>query len=215
MAPRGRPRGFDRDDALRRAMAVFWSKGFENASLSDLTAAMGINPPSLYAAFGSKEGLFKDVVELYVHTQGKSIWGGVATASTAREAVEQVLRASAKAFTNPSRGCLIVLAAPQMEGSSAAIDDDLKRRRTGNVALIERRLKSAVAENELPPDTDCKAIAAFYVTVQQGMSIQARDGASRATLQTIAACAMTAWDSLVDRAPANLVHDQNTKDAET
>src|SRR5918996_4164529 len=110
MAERGRPRSFDRAAALRRAMEVFWAKGYDGASLSDLTAAMGINSPSLYAAFGSKEGLFREAVALYGATEGTEIWEALPQAPTAREAIERFLRASALSFTRPDRpaGCLVV-----------------------------------------------------------------------------------------------------------
>ncbi len=199
MAVRGRPRSFDRQDALRRAMDVFWMKGFENASMAELTEAMGLKPPSLYAAFGSKEQLFREAVDYYAQTQGGGIWDKVPTAPTAREAIAGMLRASAEAYTRgpKPRGCMIVLAAPQMEGANPAVCDELKARRMENVAILERRLERAVAEGELPQGTDCHAVAAYFATVQHGMSIEARDGASRKTLLAVVDCAMAAWDSLV------------------
>lgn len=199
MSTRGRPRSFDRDAALHRAMEVFWTKGYDNASLADLTAAMGIAPPSLYAAFGSKDGLFRAAVTHYVETEGGGIWEGVEAAPTARAAVEHVLRASAEAFGRGpvSRGCMIVLAAPQMEGASAEACAELQRFRLENIAILERRLQRAVREGELPPSTDCKAIASYYATLQHGLSITARDGADRATLLGIADRAMAGWDVVV------------------
>lgn len=198
MATRGRPRSFDRQLALSRALEVFWTQGFESASLSALTQAMGINSPSLYAAFGSKEALFREALDLYVNTEGDGIWNQVATAATARQAIERVLRASAQAFTRgpEPRGCLIVLAALQQRGTTPAICDELKKHRMENVELLEQRLLQAVSEGELPSRTDCRTIATYFATVQHGMSIQARDGASRETLLGIADSAMAAWDSL-------------------
>ena len=202
MPQRGRPRRFDREVALRRAMEVFWVQGYDNASLADLTRAMGINAPSLYATFGSKEALFKEAVELYVRTEGSGIWEQVETAPTARTAIEKVLRTTAEAFTRgPSpRGCMIVLAAPQMQGANAQVCDALKSYRQANGCLLERRLKRAVEEDELPASTDCRALANYVVTLQHGMSIQARDGASRETLMSIADCAMAGWDALTGSA---------------
>lgn len=202
MPQRGRPRRFDREEALRRAMEVFWVQGYDNASLSDLTRAMGINAPSLYATFGSKEALFQEAVELYVRTEGSGIWEQVETAPTARAAIEQVLRTTAEAFTRgpSSRGCMIVLAAPQMQGANAQVCDALKAYRQANGCLLERRLKRAVEEGELPASTDCRALANYVVTLQHGMSIQARDGASRETLMSIADCAMAGWDVLTGSA---------------
>lgn len=198
MPQRGRPRGFDREEALRRAMEVFWTQGYDNASLADLTRAMGINAPSLYATFGSKESLFQEAVALYVRTEDSGIWEQVETAPTARAAIEHVLNTTAEAFTRgpAPRGCMIVLAAPQMQGANPHICDALKAHRQANGCLLERRLKRAVEEGELPASTNCRAIANYYVTLQHGMSIQARDGASRETLLAIANCAMSGWNAL-------------------
>lgn len=198
MAERGRPRSFDRDVALRRAMEVFWSKGYDGASLSDLTAAMGINSPSLYAAFGSKESLFREAVALYEETEGVEIWTGIPEAPTAREAFERFLRVSAEVFTRREKpaGCLIVLSALNANDANTAVCRALRDRRSENVMTLRERLKRAVREGELAADLDCLALATFYATVQQGMSIQARDGASRKRLLSIAACAMAAWDGL-------------------
>ncbi|WFE75330.1 TetR/AcrR family transcriptional regulator [Roseinatronobacter sp. S2] len=199
MKARGRPRTFDRQEALRKAMEVFWSRGYEHSSLSDLTVAMGINSPSLYAAFGNKEELFREALELYSKTEGGGIWSGVATAPTARIACEVLLRSTAEAFAQDDRrrGCMIVLSAPQAEGSTPSVCDDLSMRRRETTMLLEKRLERAVHEHELQSGTDYGVIAAFIATVQHGMSIQARDGASRERLLGIARCAMAAWESLM------------------
>jgi AcrR family transcriptional regulator len=199
MADRGRPRRFDRQEALRRAMEVFWAKGFDNASLADLTSAMGLNSPSLYAAFRNKEELFKEAINLYAESAGDGIWNQVPLAPTARDAIEGLLRRTAEAFTRGSepRGCLIVLAAPQNEGAHPAICDELKSRRMETIAILQERLERAVADGELPLATNSSAIANYVVTLQHGMSIQARDGASRETLLAIADCAMAGWHGLV------------------
>jgi AcrR family transcriptional regulator len=204
MALRGRPRTFDRDEALGRAMDLFWRQGFDSTSLSQLTEAMGLNPPSLYAAFGSKEELFKEALDLYTRSEGAGIWEPVPDAATAREAVAGMLRATARAYTRGpgKRGCMVVLAAPQMQGGNPAVYDELKRRRRQNVAILQARLERAVMEGEVAPDADCRAIADYYATLQHGMSIQARDGASRERLLAVADCAMAGWDSLVGVKPA-------------
>ena len=199
MAARGRPRSFDRNDALDQAIEVFWTKGYENASLADLTAAMEIAAPSLYAAFGSKDGLFREAVAHYVETLGSGIWDGLDTVPTARAAIEGMLRASAAAFTEGpvSRGCMIVLAAPQNEGASSTACDLLRTWRLENAGKLRRRLERAVEEGELSAGTDCAAIATYYATVQHGMSIIARDGIDRATLMRVVDSAMAGWAALI------------------
>ncbi|MBF6482277.1 TetR/AcrR family transcriptional regulator, partial [Nocardia cyriacigeorgica] len=112
MAERGRPRAFDRDVALRRAMEVFWEHGYEGASMTDLTSAMGINSPSLYAAFGGKEALFREAIELYGRTEGGLTARALREEPTARAAIEAMLRDNAVAYTAPDKphGCMVVLA---------------------------------------------------------------------------------------------------------
>lgn len=184
-------------------MRLFWAKGFDGASMADLTAVMGINPPSLYAAFGSKEALFREATDLYSETEGVGIWRSLHQSATARQAVEGFLRESAAAFSRAGDppGCLIVLGALNANGNNAAICEDLRQRREANVAELRTRLEAAVREGELRAGIDCEAIAVFYVTVQQGMSIQARDGASHARLLAAADGAMAAWDSLTAGSP--------------
>ncbi|MCV0398042.1 MAG: TetR/AcrR family transcriptional regulator [Rhizobiaceae bacterium] len=198
MTERGRPRSFDRTAALRRAMEVFWAKGYDGASLSELTGAMGVNSPSLYAAFGSKEALFREAVGLYTDTVGTEIWAAIPEAPTAREAIEQFLYATAEVYASPGhpRGCLMVLGAPNPSDNNMGACEILREHRSENVETLRRRLEQAVAGGELPHGLDCHAVASFYVTVQQGMSIQARDGASRETLLGIGRCAMAAWEGL-------------------
>ncbi|MEH6404046.1 MAG: TetR/AcrR family transcriptional regulator [Sneathiella sp.] len=198
MVERGRPRSFDRADALRRAMELFWAKSYEGVSLSELTTSMGINPPSLYAAFTSKDALFREAVALYRSTEGDRTWSGFETAATAREAVAGLLKASAENYSRDDkpRGCLIVLGALHCDLSNTAVNRDLADLRMQCVKQLQERLERAIAEGELPQTIDVQAIATFYVTIQQGMSIQARDGASREMLLAVADCAMVAWNGL-------------------
>ncbi|MEI9431434.1 TetR/AcrR family transcriptional regulator [Mesorhizobium sp. Cs1299R1N3] len=198
MSERGRPRTFDRTAALRRAMDVFWAKGYEGASISDLAAAMGINSPSLYAAYGSKEALFLEATDLYSRVEGADIWTALEEAPTARLAIERFLRRTAKAYSQTGRpqGCLIALGALHEDSSRGAICTDLRRRRAENLTALKKRLERGVAEGELPAGFDCRAAATFFATVQHGMSIQARDGASRAALLATVAGAMAAWKTM-------------------
>jgi len=202
MAERGRPRSFDRDAALRQAMEVFWAKGYDGTSMADLTAAMDLNPPSLYAAFGCKEALFREAVALYLAVESR-IWEAVDAAPTARAAIAALLRTSAEDFTRPGkpRGCLIVLSALNADDANAAVCDALRDLRTDNVETLRRRLEHDAAEDRLPPGLDARALATFYMSVQHGLSIQARDGASRKTLLAVADVAMAMWDGLI-AAPA-------------
>lgn len=198
MVERGRPRSFDRDAALASAMEVFWIKGYEAASLSDLTAAMGIASPSLYAAFGSKERLFHEAVELYGRTEGPQLWDVVDAAPTARQAIEGFLMATAQAFTRPGkpRGCLVTLSAINLTDASPSVCEAMREQRAFGQRGLEARLKRAIAEGDLPGDLDLGGVAAFYLTVQQGMSIQAREGATRETLEKVVRGAMAAWAPL-------------------
>ncbi|WP_437733932.1 TetR/AcrR family transcriptional regulator [Sorangium sp. So ce1335] len=198
MVGRGRPRSFDRAAALRRAMEVFWERGYEGTSLSDLTAAMGINSPSLYAAFGCKEALFREAVALYTEVEGAATNRAMREQPTARAAVEAMLRGNAEAYVCPGRpsGCMIVLAATLGTPESEAVRSFLAEVRRGAQDELQRRLDRGVAEGDVPAGTDTAALAAFYTTVLNGLSLQARDGASREALQAIVDCAMAAWDVL-------------------
>jgi AcrR family transcriptional regulator len=198
MADRGRPRGFDKDAALARAMEVFWVKGYEGASMTDLTTAMGIASPSLYAAFGCKEELFRQALQYYGAIEGPEIWTGVARARTAYEAVESYLMQTARAFTRRNRppGCLVVLSALHATEQSETVRRELIAMRAKNVEDLRQRLQEGVASGEISPKADLTAVAKYYVTVQQGMSIQARDGATRRELERIAHAALAAWRPL-------------------
>lgn len=200
MTTRGRPRTFDRDVALQRAMEVFWRHGYEGTSLSQLITAMGINGPSLYAAFGSKEALFREAIELYESAEGgvHATALNAPTPVTAREAVEQMLRRNVADYTDPDKppGCMIVLAATTGTVNNEGVRNFLAERRRAGEKMLRSRLQRAVDDGDLPESTDVTALAAFVTTVQQGLSIQARDGASRATLDAIVDHALAVWDAM-------------------
>jgi AcrR family transcriptional regulator len=191
--PRGRPRSFDRDTALERAMEVFWKHGFEGASLHQLTEAMGINPPSLYAAFGDKEHLFLEAVERYQSRHGMAC--SYADEATARGSVERLLSYTATELSRPCnpRGCLMVMAATTSSTSSSTLQSALAQCREASRAGLKARIDQGAKDGELPPGTDTAGLADFYSAVIAGMSLQARDGATRKSLKATVATAMRAW----------------------
>ena len=194
MAVIGRPREFDREAALHAAMLVFWRKGFAATSMNDLCDAMGIRSPSLYAAFGSKETLYLEAIEHYARTVGPTIWDKLAAAS-ARDGVEKMLWAATEILpeTGPiPAGCMAVLGGVGDEWP-AAVADSVKQIRLEMFGNLQSRLKIAVTDGELPPSTDVDHLSRFYLSIVQGMAIQARDGASSAELKGVAASAMLAW----------------------
>jgi len=200
MARLGRPRSFDREDALRRAMKVFWALGYEGATLTDLQEAMGgITAPSLYAAFGSKEHLFREAVELYSKTLGLPMMKALAEKPTARASIEALLQAAVEAFCKPGapRGCMLVLGAMNSMPANKGVQDYLRGLRARRQKVIQQRLQRGVAEGELPSGLDLSTLASFYTTLVDGLAIQARDGASRKALEFAVRCAMAAWDTVV------------------
>ncbi|MFV2019980.1 TetR/AcrR family transcriptional regulator [Micromonospora sp. LOL_023] len=199
MAKRGRPRTFDRAVALRRAMEVFWRRGYQGASMAELTAAMGIASPSLYAAFASKEALFREAVDLYNATEGLAPQRALNGPGGARQAIEAMLRHNARAYTDPANptGCLVVLAAIGGLPDSDEVSRFLAQCRQRDVDEICRRIRRGIDEGDLPGSVDPEPLARFVGAVVQGMSVQARDGASVADLNGIIDWAMSAWDVLV------------------
>lgn len=199
MAKRGRPAGFDRDAALDRAMELFWERGYEGTTLEDLQSVMGgITPTSFYHAFGSKEALFRQVVEKYQETVGGPALKALHESPTARQGVHQMLRLTAESFCQPGkpRGCIVVLGATKCTPANAGAQEYLQSIRRQTPQVFKRRLRRAVAEGDLPASTDIAAIASFYATVIQGLAVRAGDGASRRALMAAVDAAMAAWPVL-------------------
>lgn len=195
---RGRPRAFDREAALAQATRLFWIKGFEATSIGDLTEAMGIGSPSLYAAFGSKEALYAEALRHYREDNEALVWAGFFSAGTAREAVKSLLMDSAAVLTgcvvDIPRGCMVTLSSVGSEGY-VELGELVRAARTVTLDRLKLRLNQAISEGEIPVSTDIHALARFIQTVQNGMSILARDGASRSELEAVAELAMLGWDT--------------------
>lgn len=195
MRPRGRPRTLDRQKALEAALQLFWRHGYEGTSIADLTAAMGVTPPSLYAAFRSKERLYREVLDLYGASYGSFAQRALAEEPSARRAVERILREAVAVYSNGRRprGCMLASGALTCAAEHQNVASDLARRRLAAIAAIRSRFDRAVADGELAPGTNTSALASFYAAVVQGLSIQARDGVGRKAMEKTARLAMEAW----------------------
>ncbi|PKV92029.1 TetR family transcriptional regulator [Amycolatopsis echigonensis] len=195
MSPRGRPRAFDREHALTQAMLVFWERGYDGASLAELTEAMGIKPPSLYAAFGDKETLFREAIEHYQSVYGQYTMRALTEESTARAAVEAMLRDNARAYVEPGhpKGCMVVLAATNCTQANASVWEFLAASRDNVRRQLRERLRRGVEDGDLAATVDTDALSALYATVFYGLTMQARDGVSLDSLMTVIDLALSLW----------------------
>ncbi|GAA3836624.1 TetR/AcrR family transcriptional regulator [Streptomyces chiangmaiensis] len=191
--PRGRPRSFDREAALEKAVLAFWERGYEATSVADLTQVMGIGAPSLYAAFGDKRSLFEEVVGVYTDRYGSFGARALAEEPTVRGAFQRMLREAADLYTAPGHphGCLVIHAATNC--TTPEVEESLRVRRNEDIAAFESRVGAGIAAGELPAGTDARALARYARAIIQGMSQQARDGASREELAALADMAMSIW----------------------
>jgi AcrR family transcriptional regulator len=198
---RGRPRAFDREKALAAAMHLFWQKGYSATSICDLTSAMGIGSPSLYAAFGSKEALYAEALGYYIRTHEAIAWGGFSTASTARDAVAAFLHDTAAGLVQTANGCMVTLSAVGAEGHTG-LGALVASARKATLIRLKERIEQAQAAGEIDRSVDVHSLARFVQTVQNGMSLLARDEASLDELHAIAETAMLGWDARLNQRPS-------------
>ena len=203
MATRGRPRSFDREQALRSALNVFWARGYDGATLEELLVAMGnLTPPSFYAAFGSKDELFREAVALYRDEVGMATIRALEEAPTARQGVEAMLRKGVDQFcSGEARGCLIVLGALNCTRANKDAHDFLRGMRQQGPDILRRRLVRGIAEGDLSAGAPVADMVSFYTTLLHGLAVRARDGSSRQALTASVDAAMAAWDPLVGASP--------------
>jgi len=202
MARTGRPREFDRDKALEAALTLFWKQGYEPTSLNQLKASMGdISPASFYAAFGSKEALFHEVVQRYLETYGQVMAPLWDETLAPRDAIEQTLRRSARMQTTRSHptGCLIVLGAancsPENQPVQTLLAAERERNRKGIKACVDR----AIANGELTGSSATETLPTLLATFLHGMACETRDGDSAKKLDAAITTLMQVWDSLASK----------------
>ncbi|UCB33213.1 TetR/AcrR family transcriptional regulator (plasmid) [Duffyella gerundensis] len=185
--PKGRPRSFNREQALKKALDLFWRKGFEPASVAELCSAMEINPPSLYSAFGNKARLFIEAVNYYERVYWQATWARLEETQEITEAIDRFFSEAADILLSPSApcGCMVVLAAINVSAESADVVKAVSVLRQEGKDLFEKRLAKAVQEKQLPAKTNTAALATVLNTLLEGMSIEAKDGASIESLKSI------------------------------
>ncbi|MDX7987798.1 TetR/AcrR family transcriptional regulator [Xenorhabdus sp. 12] len=193
MTLRGRPPRFNRDIALQQAMTLFWDKGYEGTQLVDLTATMEINPPSFYAAFGSKKKAFYAAVELYIKTVGTKTMNRLNETGSLQENMRGMLESSVEVATSShSGGCLLILGIMNNQIENEDVYLYLKAVRKNTLALVQTRLEKGIANGEISADIDAGKLAAYFLGIMQAISLQARDGASKDELMSLIPPAMAA-----------------------
>ena len=188
----GRPREFDRETALLKARDAFWARGYEGTSMADLVAALGLASARIYAAFGSKEDLFREAVELYEAKEGGFAARALAEEPTARRAIERMLREAVDVYAAPGnpRGCMVVSAATNCTNENDAVMRWLAEHRRARTKSIVDRLRQAAKEGELDPETDVAALGDYFAALLHGLSVQARDGVPRKRLLALIGLAL-------------------------
>ncbi|KTC43847.1 MAG: TetR/AcrR family transcriptional regulator [Pseudomonas sp.] len=192
----GRPREFDRNQALRQALELFWARGFETTSMTDLVAALGIASARIYAAFGSKEALFREAIELYEQDEGGFADRALAEEPSARAAIARLLDEAVQLYTRPGQplGCMVVSSAVNCSSDNDGVRQWLAEHRRARTASLVERLQAAVGSGELAGHSDATSLGHYYSTVLHGLSVQARDGASAEQLRKVVALAMGILD---------------------
>lgn len=194
---RGRPRGFDTDEALDKALTVFWRNGFQGASLSELTDVTGLSKPSLYAAFGDKEALYLKSLDRYVSQQLAKKIEALEDEQDGYRAMETFLRSLAAMFTDPAMpgGCFIIngIADRHGPGTPHAVDIALEKMLQASEATLRSRLVRAQRDGHLSKSSDPSALAGFFYALVAGLAVKAKAGAKRASLYAIIDAGMGAW----------------------
>lgn len=193
---KGRPRAFDLDEALQKALELFWRQGYQGTSLSDLTAAMGINRPSLYAAFGNKEQLFRQALARYL-TGPAACFASALNEPTARKVAERILQGVVRQLGDPGlpSGCMVVQAALASGTEAEPVREVLAAQRNESRQLLRRRFQRAIAEGDLPSGTDAHTLAGYLMAVTHGLAVQAAGGLPGPDLQRIADLTLQSWPS--------------------
>jgi AcrR family transcriptional regulator len=195
-APRGRPREFDPEEALAAALRVFWARGYEGASLTELTEAMGITRPSLYACFGNKEALFNKALDLY-ESEKLAFMARAIEAPTARGVAEALLMGGLQnQMSNcDPKGCLGVISSVACGAEAEPIKQAVIARRKPSEAALINRFQRAIDEGDLPPHVDPAGVARYVIAILQGVSVQAGSGATNDDLRTLVDTALAMWPS--------------------
>jgi AcrR family transcriptional regulator len=190
--PMARPREFDRDAALVKARDTFWARGYEGTSMADLVSDLGIASARIYAAFGSKEELFREAIALYEANEGGFVARALDKEPTAQQAIARILREAVETYTRLGKpqGCMVVTAATNCAAENEGLCDWLAERRRKQTESIIKRLQLAVRYGELNEDTDTQALGDYLTAVMHGLSVQARDGIARKRLMALAELAM-------------------------
>ncbi|NHB58261.1 TetR/AcrR family transcriptional regulator [Acinetobacter sp. 194] len=196
---RGRPKCFDENQALEKAMLLFWQYGYEATSISDLTQSLGITAPSLYGTFGDKVELFKKSLDYYLANEACPIDEIFKQAKTAKIAMELYLFENLKRLIQDHKptGCMLVVSTMNCSITNQQIQTELLNKRLATKQKIFARIQQGVKQGEIPSTTDIQAMTDFYTTMLQGMTIQARDGATMEQLEHVVIMAMKNWDNFL------------------